>query len=309
MPGKLHNGWEIRLYNHLRNRIMENNRRQTIIWYCPHHNFHFYDLLEFGFWAERERRFESPSGILCCPDIQILDYYGKPNALVEIVRSNPMNNNDPVGEEMGIPVFKIMARHANAIQKACVDSRHWWGCGGFSPAELEEMRFLHEVGEEMVSLFNGDNGDTNDIWHSIDVMEDGRKTLRHSDPSMDGENGFPLLGGLIWADECSWDCTKALQYELRHREIDLQDYERDEKLRIEKDVGREVMEAFIAAMNCPARFIEPFGKIVPLGQCQLSITAQLQPLSQEPDGTLLRLVDKLQQAKENVVNRHEHHGQ
>ena len=245
MPSQQHEQWKRDLFDHLDRKLSgciacefgdtrdshaathRGQRRepsQQILWTCERMHPHSYDLLRGAGFVVMEQNQSSPvSGTQCRPDITVLDTHRQPMAFIEIVRSNRPSNSLRVAEELGIPLFTILAPHGRSLRPGLHPSRPWWDLDADLPDKAKrEMYFMEKVADELMRRQS--SGES--TWSELDLMVDEGgnlefASLRSSPPDLCGPT-FPRAGDLIVAELCSWDCAKALDVQKREREIDEQ---------------------------------------------------------------------------------------
>ena len=136
MPSQQHEQWKQDLFDHLDRKLSgcmscefgesrdshapthrgrHREPSQQILWTCERMHPHSYDLLRGTGFVVMEQQQSAPIGGRCRPDLTILDAHRKPLAFIEIVRSNRPTNSLRVAEELGIPLFTILAPHRRSL--------------------------------------------------------------------------------------------------------------------------------------------------------------------------------------------------
>ena len=323
MPSQQHEQWKQDLFDHLdrklsgcvscefgesrdshapthRGRYREPS--QQILWTCERMHPHSYDLLRGAGYVVMEQQQSAPSGGRCRPDITILDTHHKPLAFIEVVRSNRPSNSLRVAEELGIPLFTILAPHRRSLVPGLSPSRPWWDFDPSLPEDAkQQMYFMEQVADELMRR----NGDDDSTWADLDMMldDDGKlefASFRGSPPDLASPT-FPRTGDLIVAELCSWGCDKAMEVLKQQRVMDEQDAMASMRETLEQDLGRIVLRAIGSAKDQATRFV------VPVGTQEVHVEMSLRPLNPHvgpDDPIILNLLDQLSQAAETVRNRY-----
>ena len=263
---------------------------------------HGYDVLRGAGFVEMEKYQSAPRSGRCCPDITILDTHREPQAFIEIVRHSRPRNSLRVAEELGIPLFTILAPHRRSLRPGLQPTRPWWDFDPSLPADTrEQMYFMEQVADELMQRHRA--GDS--TWSELDMMvdDDGKlqyARLRGSPPNLSGAT-FPRTGDLVVAELCSWNCDKAMEM-LRHEQrLDEQAATISIRQTLEQDVGRTILRAMALVGEGPAKFV------VPVGTQEVHVEVSLEPLNPDVgagDPTVLSLRDELAKAAQKVRNRH-----
>ena len=263
---------------------------------------HSYDLLRGTGFVVMEQQQPAPIGGRCRPDLTILDAHRKPLAFIEIVRSNRPTNSLRVAEELGIPLFTILAPHRRSLVPGLRPSRPWWDFDPSLPADAKhQMYFMEQVADELMRR----NGDGDSTWANLDMMLDDAGELafasfRSSPPDLAGPT-FPRTGDLIIAELCSWGCDKAMEVLEHERLMDEQHAIVSMRQALEQDLGRILLGAIRDAKDGTARFV------VPVGSEEVHVRMSLKPLDPHvrPDDTIvLNLMSQVAGAVDKVRNRH-----
>ena len=173
MPSRQHEQWKQDLFEHLdrkfsgciscelgenrdshspTNRGRHREPSQQILWTCEQMHPHSYDLLRGAGNVVMEQQQSAPTRGRCRPDLTILDTHRKPLAFIEIVRSNRPTNSLLVAEELGIPLFTILAPHRRSLVPGLMPSRPWWGFDDSLPEDArQQMHFMEQVADELVA--------------------------------------------------------------------------------------------------------------------------------------------------------------
>ena len=323
MPSEQHEQWKRDLFSHLEHKLsgcllceigksrddhspthrgQHLNPSQEIVWTCERMHPHAYDVLRGAGFVEMEKYQAAPRSGRCCPDITILDTHRKPQAFIEIVRHSRPRNSLSVAEELGIPLFTILAPHRRSLRPGLQPARPWWDFDPTLPADTRnQMYFMEQVADELMQRHRA--GDS--TWSELDMMvdDDGRlqyARLRGSPPDLSAPT-FPRTGDLVVAELCSWNCDKAMEV-LRHEQrLDEQAATISIRQTLEQDVGRAILRAIALVGEGPAKFV------VPVGTQEVHVEVSLEPLNPHVDAgdpTVLSLRDELAKAGEKVRNRH-----
>ena len=110
---------------------------------CERMHPHSYDLLRGAGFVVMEQQQSAPNSGRCRPDLTILDTHREPLAFIEIVRSNRPTNSLRVAEELGIPLFTILAPHRRSLVPGLRPSRPWWGLRPKPAGGHQEADVLH----------------------------------------------------------------------------------------------------------------------------------------------------------------------
>ena len=202
----------------------------------------------------------APIGGRCRPDITILDTHRQPLAFIEIVRSNRPSNSLRVAEELGIPLFTILAPHRRALVAGLRPSRPCWDFDPSLPEDAkQQMYFMEQVADELMRR----NGDGDSTWANLDMMldDDGKlvfASFRGSPPDLAAPT-FPRAGDLIVAELCSWGCDKAMDVLGRERHMDQQKAILSMRETLGHDLGRILLGAIRSAKDETSRFVVPVG--------------------------------------------------
>ena len=247
-----------------------------------------------------EQQQSAPIGGRCRPDLTILDTHRKPLAFIEIVRSNRPTNSLRVAEELGIPLFTILAPHRRSLVPGLRPSRPWWDFGPSLPADAKhQMYFMEQVADELMRR----NGDGDSTWANLDMMldDDGNlvfASFRGSPPDLAGPT-FPRTGDLVVAELCSWGCDKAMEMLEIERLMDQQNAIVSMRETLEQDLGRILLGAIRSAKDGTGRFV------VPVGSEEVHVEMSLKPLNPQvnlDDPIVLNLVEQLACAAKKVRN-------
>ena len=263
---------------------------------------HSYDLLRGAGFVVMEQQQSAPIGGRCRPDLTILDTHREPLAFIEVVRSNRPSNSLRVAEELGIPLFTILAPHRRSLVPGLRPSRPWWD---FDPSLQEDakhqMYFMEQVADELMRR----NGDGDATWAELDMMldDDGKlvfANFRGSPPDLAGPT-FPRTGDLIVAELCSWGCDNAMEVLGREQLIDQQNAMVSMRETLEQDLGRTLLGAIRGAKDGTSRFV------VPVGSEEVHAEISLKPLNSHvssSDPTVLNLMAHVAEAADKVRTRH-----
>ncbi len=273
---------------------------QQVLWTCERMHPHSYDLLRGAGFVVMEQQQSAPIGGRCRPDLTILDTHREPLAFIEIVRSNRPTNSLRVAEELGIPLFTILAPHRRSLVPGLRPSRPWWDFDPSLPQDAKhQMYFMEQVADELMR--RNDEGDS--TWANLDMMldDDGNlafASFRGSPPDLAGPT-FPRTGDLIVAELCSWGCDKAMEVLGSEQLMDQQNAILSIRETLEQDLGRILLGAIRGANDGTSRFV------VPVGSEEVHVEMSLKPLNPHigPDDPLvLNLVEQLACAAEKVRN-------
>ena len=323
MPSEQHEQWKRDLFNHLDRKLSgciscefgkspdsraptygarHGEPSQQILWTCERMHPHAYDLLRGAGSVVMEKYQSAPASGRCRPDLTILNTHHEPMAFVEIVRTNRPTKSVQVAEELGIPLFTILAPHRRSLRPGLHSSRPWWD---FDPTMPEEdrrrMYFMEQVADELMR--RNKSGDS--TWAELCIMEDedgdlGFATFRGSPPDLSAST-FPRTGDLIVAELCSWDCDKAMEMLRHERNLDEQAATISMRQTLEQDLGQIVLRAIQSAKDQAARFV------VPIGTEEVHVEMSLRPLNPRvspDDPVVLNLLGQLSNSAEKVRNRH-----
>ena len=261
---------------------------------------HSYDLLRGAGYVVMEQQQFAPIGGRCRPDLTILDTHRQPLAFIEVVLSNRPTNSLRVAEELGIPLFTILAPHGRTLVPGLRPSRPWWDFDPNLPEDVKhQMYFMEHVADELMRL----NADGDSTWANLDMMldDDGKlvfASFRGSPPDLAGPT-FPRTGDLIVAELCSWDCDKAMEVLRREQLMDQQNAMVSMRETLEQDLGRILLGAIRGARGGTGRFV------VPVGSEEVHVEMSLEPLNPhvEPDDAIaLNLMSQVASAVEKVRN-------
>ena len=319
MASKQHEQWKRDLFNHLDHKLSgciscefgesrdnhapthrgrHREPSQQILWTCERMHPHSYDLLRGAGFVVMEQQQSAPINGSCRPDLTILNTHREPLAFVEIVRSNRPTKSLRVAEELGIPLFTILAPHRRSIIPGLRPSRTWWDFDPSLPADAkQQMYFMEQVADEVMRR----NGNGDSTWASLDMMEDEEGILqfasfRGSPPDLSGR-AFPRMGDLIVAELCSWDCAKAMRVLEHERAIDEREAKMSMRQTLEQDFGRIILGAVAGARDKTGRFV------VPVGTEEVHVEMSLKPLNphvRADDPIVLNLMEQLTKAAERV---------
>ncbi|MCY4623622.1 MAG: hypothetical protein OXC99_01230 [Chloroflexi bacterium] len=263
---------------------------------------HSYDLLRGAGFVVMEQQQSAPIGGRCRPDLTILDTHRDPLAFIEIVRSNRPSNSLRVAEELGIPLFTILAPHRRSLVPGLRPSRPWWDFDPSLPTDAkQQMYFMEQVADELMRR----NGDGDSTWANLDMMldDDGKlvfASFRGSPPDLAGAT-FPRTGDLIVAELCSWGCDNAMEVLQRERHMDQQSAMVSLRETLEQDLGRILLGAIRGAKDGTSRFV------VPVGSEEVHVEMSLNPLNPHvgaSDPTVLNLMAHVVEATDKVRTRH-----
>ena len=319
MPSKQHEQWKRDLFDHLdrklsgcitcelgedrdshspANRVRHREPSQQILWTCEQMHPHSYDLLRGAGFAVMEQQQSAPTGGRCRPDLTIPDTHREPLTFIEIVRSNRPTNSLRVAEELGIPLFTILAPDRRSLVPGLTPARPWWDFDPSLPADVKiQMYLMEQVADELTRR----NSDGNLTRSNLDMMidDDGNldfASFRGSPPDLEGPT-FPRMGDKIVAELCSWGCDKAMEVLECQRFKDHQDSIVSMRHTLEQDLGRIILEAIGSARDEPARFV------FPVGTEEVHVEMSLKPLNAHNGGEnsiVLNLMKHLTKAAERV---------
>ena len=322
MPSQQHEQWKQDLFDHLDRKLSgciscefgeargshgpahrgrHREPSQQVLWTCERMHPHSYDLLRGAGFVVMEQQQSAPSGGLCRPDLTILDTHREPLAFIEIVRSNRPTNSLRVAEELGIPLFTILAPHRRSLVPGLRPSRPWWDFDHSLPENAkQQMYFMEQVADELMR--RNDDGDS--IWANLDMMldDDGNlvfASFRGSPPDLAGPT-FPRTGDLIVAELCSWDCDKSMEMLGSERLMDQQNAIVSMRETLEQDLGRILLGAIRCANDGTSRFV------VPVGSEEVHVEMSLKPLNPHVsanDPVVLDLMAQVAKAADKVRNR------
>ena len=321
MPSQQHEQWKQDLFDHLDRKLSgciscefgedrdshapthrgrHREPSQQVLWTCERMHPHSYDLLRGAGFVVAEQLQSAPVSGRCRPDITILNTHRESLAFIEIVRSNRPTNSLRVAEELGIPLFTILAPHRRSLVPGLRSSRPWWDFDPSLPADAKrQMYFMEQVADELMRR----GGDGDSTWADLDMMldDDGNlvfASFRGSPPDLAGPT-FPRAGDLIVAELCSWGCDKVMEILERERLMDQRYAVVSMRQTLEQYLGRIVLGAIRGANDGTSRFF------VPVGSEEVHVEMSLKPLNPHigPDDPLvLNLVEQLACAAEKVRN-------
>ena len=295
MPSQQHEQWKQDLFHHLDRKLSgciscefgesrdnhaptyrgrHREPSQQILWTCERMHPHSYDLLQDAGFVVKEPRQSAPISGSCRPDIAILDIHREPLAFIEIVRSNRPTNSLRVAEELGIPVFTILAPNRQSLIPGLRPSRPWWDFYPSLPAEAKrQMYFMEQVAYELTRR----SGDADSTWADLDMMldDDGNlvfASFRGSPPDLPGPT-FPRTGDLIIAELSSWGCDKAMETLEHERFMDQQNAIVSMRETLEQGLGRILLAAIRGTKEGTGRFV------VPVGSEEVHVEMSLKPLN------------------------------
>ena len=252
---------------------------------------------------EKERyRNDAPGIGRYQPDLTIVDSHANPLAFLEIRHSNAKNKTYKAARQLGLPVYTAPAPKERTVQPNLINGKHWWELTNLPDTEKRKLQFNSEVAGE---IMHRNSPHENRRWYEIDKLrtEDDSyyNLLRASSTELEGD-GAPTFGGLIWAEAATLNCERALELENEKDEWLQEDKDISERQKLEKNIGREVLEVLTTALKEPEGFAEPLHLVVPVGRCQLSIRASLEPLSEDPK-RVSWLIEELKSARSRVAQR------
>ena len=321
MPSQQHEQWKQDLFDHLDHKLSgcvscefgegrdshapthrgrHREPSQQVLWTCERMHPHSYDLLRGAGFVVMEQQQSAPIGGRCRPDITILDTHREPLAFIEIVRSNRPRNSLRVAEELGIPLFTILAPHRRTLVPGLRPSRPWWDFDpSLSPDAKHQMYFMEQVADELMRR----NGDGDSTWANLDMMldDDGNlvfASFRGSPPDLTGPT-FPRTGDLVVAEVCSWGCDKAMEVLEHERLMDQQHAVVSMRQTLEQDLGRILLGAIRSTKDGTGRFV------VPVGSEEVHVEMSLKPLNPhvDPDDAIaLNLMSQVASAVDKVRN-------
>ena len=321
MPSQQHEQWKQDLFDHLDRKLSgcvscefgeskdthapthrgkHREPSQQVLWTCERMHPHSYDLLRGAGFVVMEQQQSDPIGGRCRPDLTILDTHREPLAFIEVVRSNRPTNSLRVAEELGIPLFTILAPHRRSLVPGLRPSRPWWDFDPSLPADARhQMYFMEQVADELMRR----NGDGDSTWANLDMMldDDGKlvfASFRGSPPDLAGPT-FPRTGDLIVAELCSWGCDKAMDVLGRERLMDQQNAIVSMRETLEQDLGRILLGAIRGKKDGTDRFV------VPVGSEEVHVEMSLKPLNPHvgPDDAIaLNLMSQVASAVDKVRN-------
>ena len=286
--------------------------QQLVIWPCLKHNFHTFDLLRGAGWIEIERNQHGRNGLLCRPDVTVLNTHYQPMAFLEVVnRSRPLKSVR-VAEGLDIPLFEIAAPKDRTVAPGLVSSRRWWEVASDMPeANRIQMEYMEAVGDELVGRNDPARSGTFFDMSGL-VGDDGEvyRTVRTSAPDLT-EGRFPTAGGMIWAKSCSWSCKRVVAVEEEQGRQDLEDAQFSELFRLWEEVGRLVLDSagrvtlLSSDLSELAGVVEPAELVEPLGSYQVRLQVSVEPLGQtdESDAMGASVVAMFREAVEQVERR------
>ena len=322
MPSRQHEQWKQDLFEHLDRKLSgcvscefgesrdthapthrgkHREPSQQVLWTCERMHPHSYDLLRGVGFVVMEQQQSAPIGDRCRPDLTILDTHREPLAFIEIVRSNRPTNSLRVAEELGIPLFTILAPHRRSLVPGLRPSRPWWDFDPSLPEDAKrQMCFMEQVADELMR--RNDDGDS--TWADLDMMldDDGNlvfASFRGSPPDLAGPT-FPRAGDLIVAELCSWGCDKAMEVLGREQLMDHQNAIVSMRETLEQDLGRILLGAIRGAKDGTSRFV------VPVGSEEVHVEMSLKPLNPHvsaSDPSVLNLMAQVAKAADKVRNR------
>ena len=322
MPSQQHEQWKQDLFDHLDRKLSgciscefgegrdshtpthrgrHREPSQQVLWTCERMHPHSYDLLRGAGFVVAEQLQSAPVSGRCRPDITILNTHREPLAFIEIVRSNRPTNSLRVAEELGIPLFTILAPHRRSLVPGLRPSRPWWDFDPSLPTDAKhQMHFMEQVADELMRR----SGDGDSMWADLDMMldDDGNlvfASFRGSPPDLAGPT-FPRTGDLIVAELCSWDCDKSMEMLGRERLMDQQNAIVSMRETLEQDLGRILLGAIRAANDGTSRFV------VPVGSEEVHVEMSLKPLNPHVsanDPVVLDLMAQVAKAADKVRNR------
>ncbi len=322
MPSQQHEQWKQDLFDHLDRKLSgciscefgedrgshapthrgrHREPSQQVLWSCERMHPHSYDLLRGAGYVVMEREQSAPLSGRCRPDLTILDTHRQPLAFIEVVRSNRPSNSLRVAEELGIPLFTILAPHRRSLVPGLRPSRPWWDFDPNLPEDdKQQMYFMEKVADELM----GRNGDGDSTWANLDMMldDDGKlvfASFRGSPPDLAGPT-FPRAGDLIVAELCSWDCDKVMEVLGREHLMDQQNSMVSMQETLEQDLGRILLGAIRGTKDGTRRFV------VPVGSEEVHVEMGLKPLRsyvRASDPVVLNLMAQVAEAADKVRTR------
>ena len=326
MPSEQHEQWKRDLFEHLDRKlsgcikcevgedkvnhfptydalgVRRSEPSQEILWTCERMHPHAFDLLRGGGSVVMERQQSAPVSGLCRPDLTVLNRHREPTAFIEIVRSHRPGKSLQVGEELGIPLFTILAPHRDSLKPGLHLDRPWWELDPtLSQQSKIQMHFMEQVGDELMRR----NRSGDHTWAELDMMIDEDGTLgfasfRGSPPEL-SEPTFPRTGDLIVAEVCSWGCEEAMEvqtreWDLKHRTAGiLTEQAYPERL------GQIILEAIRNAKDGVGRLV------VPIGTEEVHVDMSIRPLNPNvgpDDRVAIDLLRQITEASQVVRNRH-----
>ena len=322
MPSQQHEQWKHDLFDHLDRKLSgcvscefgegrdshtpthrgrHREPSQQVLWTCERMHPHSYDLLRGAGYVVMEQQQSALNGGRCRPDLTILDTHREPLAFIEIVRSNRPSNSLRVAEELGIPLFTILAPHRRSLAPGLRPSRPWWDFDPGLPEDVRrQMYFMEKVADELMRR----NGDGDSTWADLDMRldDDGKlvfASFRGSPPDLTGPM-FPRTGDLIVAELCTWDCNKAMEVLGHEQLMDQQNAILSMRETLEQDLGRILLRAIRGAKDETSRFV------VPVGSEEVHVEMSLKPLNPDvgPDDAIaLNLMSQMADAVDKVRKR------
>ncbi len=323
MPSQQHEQWKQDLFDHLDRKMSgciscefgesrdshaptyrgrHREPSQQVLWTCERMHPHSYDLLRGAGFVVMEHQQSAPINGRCRPDLTILDTHRQPLAFIEIVRTNRPSNSLQVAQELGIPLFTILAPHRRSLVPGLRPSRPWWDFDpSLSPDAKRQMYFMEQVADELMRR----NGDGDSTWADLDMMldDDGKlvfASFRGSPPDLAGPT-FPRAGDLIVAELCSWGCDKAMEVLGREQLMDQQNAMVSMRETLEQDLGRIPLGAIRGAKDGTGRLV------VPVGSEEVHVEMSLKPLDPRVsanDPVVLNLMAQVAKAADKVRTRH-----
>jgi hypothetical protein len=281
-----------------------NPLRQDIMWVCDNGHHHIFDLLDGAGQVVKEARLDAPQTGRYIPDIAILDTHYQPSAFVEIVYKNRRSKVRRAAEELGIPVFSVLAPGRKALQPSLHDNRPWWESTDMPEEIQRQAAFMQEVSDEIM----GRNGQgASGHWSELETYRDETTvatSFRGSAPDF-SDGSFPMWGRMVLAEWCSWDCETAWRVQEQREERQTTDTQVSQAVDLCEQLGRAVLDAMHRAGICTAR------TVVPLGELEAHIEISLRPLNPNvspDDPTFVRVFQQLREAEQRVRERWERRG-
>ena len=268
------------------------------MWFCERGHPHSFDLLRGAGYVEMGKAQSAPIAGICRPNLTVLNTHRDPTAFIEIVRTHRPGKSREVAQELGIPLFTILASDRNVLRPGLYTGHPWWEFDpGLSDKDREQMRFMRQVADEMMRR----DGSGDSTWAELDLVFDGGGGLqfgscRGSPPDLSSPM-FPRNGDMIVAEICSWDCEISMEVTRREWELDRQAAEIMTRRELEERLGHIVLKAIRNASNGVGRLV------VPIGTEEVHVDMSIHPLNPHvgPDGRVaLDLVKQVGEASERV---------
>ena len=279
-----------------------------ILFFCEKQHPHQYNLLFDAAYAEKELRHVSPQrpAISCRPDITLLNAHRDPVAFLEIEWKHEVSDSArSIAEELDIPVFvfKASSEYVAVVPPLYRNLPYFESMTGMTEEDRRNMRALHHAAS---ALFDKGKDDPS-AWHEATMVFGDQgdfhgSTIHHPEVAVDGD--VPLLGGMLFANRCFWNCEKVVEKWKWHHEV----MSLDAKASMRKDLVENLGELVKSAMESVPDFhrlrrtmgrgspAEGYAEFVwPIGSEQVRIGMTIEPLDQTVSPGIRKLSDALRQ--------------